>query len=51
MSTGKIAASLGISEGTVTVHVKSIFAKLGVNDRTAAVKIALRRGIVHIASP
>ena len=45
----EIAASLGISEGTVQVHVKSIFAKLGVNDRTAAVKIALRRGIVHIA--
>lgn len=44
----EIGASLGISEGTVTVHVKSIFAKLGVNDRTAAVKIALRRGIVHI---
>lgn len=45
----EIGASLGISEGTVQVHVKSIFAKLGVNDRTAAVKIALRRGIVHIA--
>jgi DNA-binding NarL/FixJ family response regulator len=45
----EIAASLGISEGTVQVHVKSIFAKLGVNDRTAAVKIALRRGIVHMA--
>jgi len=44
----EIAASLGISEGTVTVHLKSIFAKLGVNDRTAAVKVALRRGIVHI---
>ena len=45
----EIAASLGISEGTVQVHVKSIFAKLGVNDRTAAVNIALRRGIVHIS--
>ena len=44
----EIGASLGISEGTVQVHVKSIFAKLRVNDRTAAVKIALRRGIVHI---
>jgi len=44
----EIAPSLGISEGTVQVHVKSILAKLGVNDRTAAVKIALRRGIVHI---
>jgi len=44
----EIAATLGISEGTVTVHVKSIFSKLAVNDRTAAVKIALQRGIVHI---
>jgi DNA-binding NarL/FixJ family response regulator len=45
----EVAASLGISEGTVQVHVKSIFGKLGVNDRTAAVTIALRRGIVHIS--
>jgi DNA-binding NarL/FixJ family response regulator len=45
----EIAASLGISEGTVQVHVKSIFAKFGVSDRTAAVKVALRRGIVHMA--
>lgn len=45
----EIGASLGISEGTVTVHIKSIFAKLGVNDRTAAVNIALRRGIVHLS--
>jgi len=44
----EIAASLGISEGTVQVHMKSIFAKLEVNDRTAAVKIAVRRGIVHM---
>ncbi len=45
----EIAASLGISEGTVQAHLKSIFSKFEVNDRTAAVKIALRRGIVHIA--
>lgn len=44
----EIAASLGISEGTIQVHVKSIFAKLSVNDRTAAVRVALQRGIVHI---
>jgi DNA-binding NarL/FixJ family response regulator len=44
----EIAASLGISEFTVQVHVKSIFAKFGVSDRTAAVKVALRRGIVHL---
>ena len=44
----EIAPSLGISEGTVQVHIKSIFAKLNVNDRTAAVKVALHRGIVHL---
>lgn len=45
----EIAASLGISEGTVQAHLKSIFSKFVVNDRTAAVQVALRRGIVHIA--
>ncbi|MEQ1907591.1 MAG: response regulator transcription factor [Vicinamibacterales bacterium] len=44
----EIAASLAISEETVGVHVKHIFAKLGVHDRTAAVYVALRRGIIHI---
>jgi two-component system NarL family response regulator len=44
----EIAPSLGISEGTVQVHIKSIFSKLNVSDRTAAVKVALQRGIVHI---
>lgn len=44
----EIAASLGISNETVQVHVKNIFSKLDVDDRTAAVNVALRRGIVHI---
>ena len=44
----EIAALLGISDETVPVHLKNIFAKLGVNERTAAVNVALRRGIVHI---
>jgi DNA-binding NarL/FixJ family response regulator len=44
----EIASLLGISEETVPVHLKSIFAKLKVNERTAAVNVALRRGIVHI---
>lgn len=43
-----IASLLGISEETVPVHLKNIFAKLKVNERTAAVHVALRRGIVHI---
>ncbi len=43
-----IATELGITETTVAVHIKNIFAKLKVNERTAAVHVALRRGIVHI---
>jgi DNA-binding NarL/FixJ family response regulator len=48
MRNREIAASLGISETTAQVHVKNILAKLSVSDRTAAVNVALRRGIVHI---
>ena len=44
----EIAASLGIAEGTVQNHVKSIFTKLEVNDRNAAAYIAAQRGFVHI---
>ena len=44
----EIAAALGISEETVQVHLKNIFAKLKVSERTAAVNVALRRGIVHL---
>lgn len=45
----EIAAELHISEETVQVHVKSILTKLGVDDRTAAVNVAVRRGIIHLA--
>jgi DNA-binding NarL/FixJ family response regulator len=44
----EVAAVLGISEETVRVHVKNILAKLSVNDRTAAVTLAVRRGIIHL---
>jgi DNA-binding NarL/FixJ family response regulator len=48
MRNKEIAAALGISDETVQVHVKSIFWKLKVKDRSAAMNVALRRGIVHL---
>ena len=44
----QIASALFIVEGTVKSHVNSILAKLGVSDRTQAVTIALRRGLVRL---
>jgi DNA-binding NarL/FixJ family response regulator len=44
----EIAAALHISNETVRIHAKNIFAKLHVPDRTAAVMDALRRGIIHV---
>lgn len=42
-----IASQLGISEGTVKTHLKSILSKLDANDRTHAVTIALKRGFIE----
>jgi DNA-binding NarL/FixJ family response regulator len=44
----QIARDLSISEETVKAHLKSIFGKLDVADRTHAVTVALRRGIITI---
>jgi DNA-binding NarL/FixJ family response regulator len=44
----EIAVALAISDHTVRVHVKNIFAKLGVSDRTEAMSVAIRRGIIHV---
>jgi DNA-binding NarL/FixJ family response regulator len=43
-----IAEHLFISEETVKVHVKHIMDKLGANDRTEAVSIGIRRGIIQL---
>jgi DNA-binding NarL/FixJ family response regulator len=43
-----IAAKLYVAEGTVKVHVKNIMQKLGATDRTQAVTIAVRRGIIQL---
>ena len=43
-----IAERLAISEETVKVHVKHILEKLGASDRTGAVAIAVRRGIIQL---
>jgi DNA-binding NarL/FixJ family response regulator len=43
-----VADHLAISEETVKAHLKSIFSKLGANDRTHGVTIALKRGIIGI---
>jgi two-component system, NarL family, response regulator len=48
MRNKEIAASLGISEETAQVHVKNILAKLRVKDRSAAIGVAVRRGIIHL---
>jgi DNA-binding NarL/FixJ family response regulator len=43
-----IANLLFISEETVKVHIKHIMEKLGANDRTQAIAIAVRRGIIQL---
>src|SRR5256885_15447727 len=44
----EVAAQLSITEETVKGHVKNILAKLGANDRTHAVTIGLKRGIIDL---
>ena len=44
----EIGALLSLTEVTVKSHVKNILGKLGVNDRTHAVTMALKRGIIDL---
>jgi DNA-binding NarL/FixJ family response regulator len=48
LSNRAIARSFHISEATVKTHLLHVFAKLGVDDRTAAVTTALERGIIRL---
>ena len=47
-SNKEIAHALHISEATVKSHLLHIFSKLGVNDRTQAVTLALQKGIIEL---
>jgi DNA-binding NarL/FixJ family response regulator len=44
----EIAGQLSIAEETVKSHISNILAKLGANDRTHAVTIAVKRGIIEL---
>ena len=45
-----VAQHLKVSEETIKAHMKNILSKLSANDRTHAVTIALKRGIIEIMS-
>jgi len=47
-SNKEIGAQLLITEGTVKTHVKSLLEKLGAAGRTAAVRLAVHRGLVRL---
>ena len=48
MNNKEIGESLGIAESTVKGHLNHVFAKLGVTDRTKALVVAVKRGLIRI---
>lgn len=50
LSNKEVGRELHISEATVKTHLIHAFGKLGVDDRTAAVNVALERGILRLES-
>jgi two-component system NarL family response regulator len=48
LSNKEIGTALGITEGTVKNHLKRIYEKLQVTDRTEAAMLAIERGILHV---
>ncbi|MCF3648200.1 response regulator [Synoicihabitans lomoniglobus] len=47
-SNKEIGNALGVTEGTIKLHVTNIFSKLEVNSRTEALVVAVQRGIIDI---
>ena len=47
-SNKEIAVQLSISEFTVKMHVRALLSKLGVSDRSQAITVAIKRGIIHL---
>jgi two-component system NarL family response regulator len=48
LSNKEIQAALSMAEGTLRNHLKRVFAKLGVNDRTHASMVAVKRGLIRM---
>lgn len=48
LSNKETATAIGRTDETVKIHLKNIFTKLGVADRTEAVTVALARGLIHL---
>lgn len=48
LSNKEVGAALSIVEGTIKVHLKNILAKLNVSDRTQAILVAVKRGIIRL---
>ena len=48
LSNKETARAIGRTDETVKIHLKNVFTKLGVADRTEAVTVALTRGLIHL---
>jgi two-component system, NarL family, response regulator len=48
LSNKDVARVIGRTDETVKIHLKNVFTKLGVSDRTEAVTLAISRGLIHL---
>jgi DNA-binding NarL/FixJ family response regulator len=48
LSNKRVARAIGRTDETVKIHLKNVFAKLDVADRTEAVTVAITRGLIHV---